>query len=63
MRVFENIWLTRIFGPKRDEIIRVWRKLHSKERFIRMLKSRKMKMAEHVPRMGERCVQDFGGET
>jgi hypothetical protein len=29
MRVFENRILRRIFGPKRDEIIGVWRKLHN----------------------------------
>jgi hypothetical protein len=28
MEVFENRLLERIFGPKRDEIIRGWRKLH-----------------------------------
>ena len=31
MRVFENRILTRIFGPKRDEVIEVWRKLHNEE--------------------------------
>jgi len=31
LRVFENRVLRRIFGPKRDEVIREWRKLHSEE--------------------------------
>ena len=31
LRVFENRMLWRIFGPKRDEVTRVWRKLHNKE--------------------------------
>ena len=31
MRVFENRVLRRIFGPKRDEVRRVWRKLHNEE--------------------------------
>jgi uncharacterized membrane protein len=31
LRVFENRVLRRIFGPKRDELIRGWRKLHNKE--------------------------------
>jgi hypothetical protein len=31
MRVFENRVLRRIFGPKRDIVIREWRKLHNKE--------------------------------
>jgi hypothetical protein len=30
-RVFENRVLRRIFGPKRDEVTREWRKLHNKE--------------------------------
>jgi hypothetical protein len=31
LRVFENIVLKRIFGPKRDEVTGEWRKLHNKE--------------------------------
>jgi hypothetical protein len=31
LRLFENRVLRRIFGPKRDEVTRVWRKLHNKE--------------------------------
>jgi len=31
LRVFENRLLRRLFGPKRDEITREWRKLHNKE--------------------------------
>jgi hypothetical protein len=31
MRVFENTALRRIFGPKRDEVTGVWRKLHNEE--------------------------------
>jgi hypothetical protein len=60
--VFENRMLRRTFGPKRDEIIGGWRKLHNEEHHslycspnvIRMIKSRKMKWAEHVARMGIR---------
>jgi hypothetical protein len=29
LRVCENIVLRRIFGPKRDEVINEWRKLHN----------------------------------
>jgi hypothetical protein len=62
LRVFENGALRRIFGPKRDEIIRGWRKLHDDELhnlystpdIILMLKSRKMRWAEHVAHMGEK---------
>jgi hypothetical protein len=59
--VFENRVLRRIFGPKRDEVTGEWRKLHNKEHhnlysspdIIRQVKSRRMKWARHVARMGE----------
>jgi hypothetical protein len=31
LKVFENRVLRRIFGPKRDEVTREWRKLHNEE--------------------------------
>jgi hypothetical protein len=60
--VFENRVLRRIFGPKRDEVTREWRKLHNKElhdlyslpSIIRIIKSRRMRWAGHVARMGEK---------
>jgi hypothetical protein len=59
--VFENRVLRRIFGPKRDEVTGEWRNLHSEELhnlysspdIIRQVKSRRMRWAEHVARMGE----------
>jgi hypothetical protein len=53
--------LRRIFGPKRNEVMGQWRKLHSSELhnlyssldIIRMIKSRRMSWARHVARMGE----------
>jgi hypothetical protein len=50
-----------IFGPKRDEVTGEWRKLHSRELhnlysspdIIRQIKSRRMRWAGHVARMGE----------
>jgi hypothetical protein len=62
LRVFENRVLRRIFGPKRDEVTGGWRKLHNEElhnlyaspSIIRMLKSRRMRWAGHVTRMGEK---------
>jgi hypothetical protein len=59
--VFENRVLRRIFGPKRDEVTRDWRKLHNEKLhnlysspdIIRMIKSRGMRWEEHVARMGE----------
>jgi hypothetical protein len=61
LRVFENRVLRRIFGPKRDEVTGEWRKLHSKELhnlysspvIIRQIKSRRMRWAGHVSRVGE----------
>jgi hypothetical protein len=61
LRVFENRVLRRIFGPKRDEVTGEWRKLHNGElhnlyssaNIIRQIKSRRMKWAGHVARMGE----------
>jgi hypothetical protein len=59
--VFENRVLRRIFGPKRDKVTVEWRKLHNKElhdlnsspSIIRIIKSRRMRWAGHVARMGE----------
>jgi hypothetical protein len=62
LRVFENRVLRRIFGPKRDEVTGGWRKLHNEElqdlysspSIIRMIRSRRMRWAGHVARMGEK---------
>jgi hypothetical protein len=59
--VFENRVLSRIFGPKRDEVTGDRRELHNEElhnlysspNIIRMIKSRRMRWAGHVARMGE----------
>jgi hypothetical protein len=61
LRVFENRVLRRVFGPKRDEVMGEWRKLHNEElcdlysspSIIRIIKSRRMRWAGHVARMGE----------
>jgi hypothetical protein len=60
--VFENRVLRRIFGPKRDEVRGEWRKLHNEElrdlysspSIIRIIKSQRMRWADHVTRMGRR---------
>jgi hypothetical protein len=62
LRVFENRVLRRIFGPKRDEVTGEWRRLHNEElhalyssqNIIRVIKSRRLRWAGHVARMGER---------
>jgi hypothetical protein len=59
--VFEDRVLRRIFGSKRDEVTGKWRKLHieklhnlySSPDIIRQIKSRRMRWAGHVARMGE----------
>jgi hypothetical protein len=59
--VFENRVLRRIFEPRRDEVTGEWRKLHNEElhnlysspNIIRLIKSRRMRWAGHVVRMGE----------
>jgi hypothetical protein len=72
--VFENRVLRRIFVPKRDEVKAEWRKLHSGELrnlyssqdIIRQIKSRRMRWAGHVARMGggrEKRVEGFGGKA
>jgi hypothetical protein len=65
LRVFENRVFRRIYGLKRDEVTREWRKLHNEElnnlysspNIVRVIKSRRMRWAGQVARMGEgRCV-------
>jgi len=53
--------LRRVFGPKRDEVTGVWRKLHNEElsdlyslpNIVRVVKSRRMRWAGHVARKGQ----------
>jgi hypothetical protein len=54
--------LRRVFGPKRDEVTGEWRKLHNEElsdsysspSIIRIIKSRRIRLASHVGRMREK---------
>jgi hypothetical protein len=71
--VFEDIALKRIFGPKRDEVVGRWRKLHSEElhnvcsssSIIRMIRSRRLRCSGHVARMGgeEELMYVIGGKA
>jgi hypothetical protein len=61
LSIFENRALKRIFGPKRDEVTGEWRRLHNEELYVlyspdifRVIKSRKLRWAEHAAHMGER---------
>ena len=58
--MFENRVLRRVFGPKRDEVTEEWRKLHNEElnnlyspNTVQVVKSRRMRWAGDVARMGE----------
>jgi hypothetical protein len=68
LRVFENRVLRRIFGPKAVEVTGEWRKLQNDElccspNIVRVIKSRRMKWAGHVARMGmgEACTGFWWG--
>jgi hypothetical protein len=60
LRVFENMVLRGIFGPRRDEVTVEWKRLHNEElndlycspNIVRVIKSRRMRWAGHVARMG-----------
>jgi hypothetical protein len=62
LRVFENRVLKRVFGPKRDELRREWRKLNNEElndlyslpKSVQVVKSRRMRCAGHVAHMGRK---------
>ena len=71
LRVFENMVLRRIFGPRRDEAKGEWRILHNEElhdlysspNIVRVINSRRMRWAGYVARMGvERgCIGSWWG--
>jgi len=71
LRVFENMVLRRIFGPRRDEVKGEWRRSHNEElndlysspNIVRVIKLRKMRWAGHVARVGEErgCIGSWWG--
>jgi hypothetical protein len=69
LRVFENRVL-RIFGPKRNEVMGEWRKLHNElndlysPSIVQVIKLRRMRWAGHVARVGRgEVLPGFGRET
>ena len=71
LRVFKNMVLSRIFGPRRDEVTGEWRRLNNEElndlycspNIVRVIKWRRMRWAGHVARMGEErgCIGSWWG--
>jgi len=68
LSVFGNRVLRRIFGPKRDEVIGEWIKLHNEDLNdlycspnILVIKSRRMNWAGRLARMGGRRIKGFVG--
>ena len=71
LRVFENIVLGRIFGPRRDKVTGEWRRLHKEElndlysspNIVRVIKWRRMRWVGHVARMSEErgCIGSSWG--
>ena len=61
----------RMFGPRRDEVTGDWRRLHNEElndlysslNIVWVIKSRRMRWAGHVARMGEERGETGGKET
>jgi len=61
LRAFENMVLRRIFGPRRDEVMGEWRRMHNEElndlyssrNIVRVIKLRRMRWVGHVAYMRE----------
>jgi hypothetical protein len=70
LRVSENMVLRKIFEPRRDEVTGEWRRLHNEElndlypspNIVRVMKSRRMRWAGHVVRMGEELYRVLVGK-
>jgi hypothetical protein len=62
LRVFDNVVLKKIFGPKKDEVIGEWLRLHKEElcdlysspNILWVIKSRRMRWVGHMAHIGDR---------
>jgi len=71
LRLYDNMVMRRIFGPRREQVKGEWRRLHNEElndlysspNIVRVIKSRKMRWAGHVAHMSEErvCVGSWWG--
>jgi len=71
LKVCVNMVLRRIFRPRRVEVTGEWRRLHNEELndlycspcIVRVIKSKRMRWAGHVARMGEErgCIGSWWG--
>jgi len=67
LRVFENMVLRRVYGPRMDEVMGEWRRLHNEElndlysstNIVRVIKSRRMRWAGRVARIGSVKCGEF----
>jgi len=69
--LFKKAVGNRIFGPSKDEVTGKWRRMHNEElndlysspNIVRVIKSRRMRWAGHVARMGEErgCIGFWWG--
>ena len=69
LRVFENMVLRRIFGPRKAVVTGEWRRVHnelhdlySSPNIVRVIKSRRMRWAGHVARMGDEVYRVLVGK-
>jgi hypothetical protein len=73
LRVFDNMVLRKVFGPKKDEVTGEWRKLHHEDlndlycspTIVQVINSRRMRWVGHLAWIGEGrgVYRFFGGET
>jgi len=71
LRLFENMVLRRVSGPRRDKVAGEWKRMHNEElndlysslNIVWVIKLRRIRWAGHVARMGEErgCIGSWWG--